>query len=178
MKKYPATTFLLATSLFLQVLFTLFPSTMDFFAFNPSAGPFGWIGLITYQVSHGSWSHLIGNFTFGLPFLVFLEGKLGRKKLLEFYFLCGLAAALFNLHLYGPTSCIGSSGSIFGIMVGACLAFGESVQEHLVALAFLLALLLPQLALAPFQAFVGVAFYAHIGGAIGGILLASRLYKV
>lgn len=178
MKKFPATTFLLGVSILLQVLFSVCPPLMDFLSFHPSQGPLGWAGIITYQVSHGSWSHLIGNFKFGLPFMLYLEYRLGRKQFLEFYFICGIASALLNLIIMGPdTGMIGSSGAIFGVAVGACLAFGESLQEHLLAVAVFSVLFIPQLALAPMQPILGVAFYGHIGGGLAGLLLCSRLYS-
>jgi membrane associated rhomboid family serine protease len=177
MKKYPATFFLLLTSIVVQFILSRHPSLMAYFAFNPSLGVLSILGLITHMVSHGSWGHLIGNFTFGLPFLLFLEHRLGKEKTLEFYFFSGVAAALLELLLAGGGMMIGSSGALFGVFAGACLAFGETTEEHLLAVGVFLALFIQQLAYAPLGALFGIAFYAHVGGALGGLLLSHRLYS-
>lgn len=136
------------------------------------------VNLISYQLSHGGWAHLLGNFTFGLPFMLYLESKLGKKKFLEYYTSCGLFAAAFHLLLSGSSGgVIGSSGSIFGCMVGACLMYGETKEDHILAVAFLLLMLIAQLASATSNPFSMVAYWGHIGGGIGALILSARAYS-
>lgn len=177
MKRYPATFFILLTSLFLQVMFTAHPSLVYYFVFNPSTWMGRTFGLITHMVSHGNWAHLIGNFTFGLAPMIYLEHKLGRKRFLEFYLICGFASCGLQYILGGPGALIGSSGAIFGVMAGACMFFGETMEESILALAFFLVLFIKQLALAPMGFLFGIAFYGHIGGGLAGLLLSTRFYQ-
>lgn len=176
MTKYPGTMFVLALCILLEVTCDFFPEFRNFLALHPG----GWaapLQIITYQFAHAGWEHLIGNFCYGLPFMAFLESKIGKKKFLEFYVLCGISSAVFMALLAGPVGIIGASGSIFGCMVGACLAFGNDFRlDHAMALVLLLARLIPQLAMAPAGNIYGIAFYGHVGGAIGGLVLAHRFY--
>jgi len=177
LRRYPATFFILITSLALQVFCTFFPSVTDVLALTPGSF-FVPLQLISHQLSHASWPHLIGNFTFGLPFLLFLEHKLGRAKVLEYYILCGLGSAALQCLLGSPSSTlIGSSGALFGVMVGACLAFGTTKVEHYLAMALIAARVIPQLAAAPESMHTDIAVYMHIGGALTGIALSHTLYN-
>lgn len=153
---------------------------MGSFSFAPSHGLEGWFGLVTAMFSHGNWDHLIGNYCFGLPSMLYLETKLGSKKFIEFFLLCGIGGSLLNLYAVGPSSCIGSSGALFGIFAGACMAFGDTVWEHRLGILFFLMSLLPQFMGIPLQllGLTNVAVYAHIGGALTALILLPRLYKV
>ena len=134
--------------------------------------------LITHMVAHGNWEHLLGNFGFGLPFMLFLERKLGKEAFLRFYVICGLAAVLLNLTIMGAgMGMIGSSGAIMGVMAGACMNFGEGLLEHCIGVALLTMLLVPNIIMAPLQPLIGVAFYGHIGGALCGMVLSARVHQ-
>lgn len=176
MIKYKGTTFLLMTSIILQVLCSAFPSLTDHLCFTFQV--FTWpITLFTHMVAHAGWGHLIGNYTFGLAPMMYVERQYGRKGLMNLFFLCGLTGALMNVIVHGDVPCIGSSGAIFGMMAVACVTFGRSALEHLLALGLLLCVLVPQICMAPFSFLTGIAHWAHIGGALGGILLTHKLFR-
>ncbi len=177
MKRYPATFFVLLMSVFVQLLCLTNPGLMETLAFRPADGILGWLGILTYQFDHTGWGHLIGNFSFGLPFMLFLEHRLGRVKMMEYYVACGITSAMLQLMLEGPQPLVGSSGSVMGCMVGACMAFGDSTAEHILALSLLLCVLIPQLYMAPLGGLTGVAYYCHIGGALSGLLLSHRIHR-
>ncbi len=176
MTKYKGTFTLLGISIALQVLCTIFPELTDRLCFSMSwTAPFT---LFTHMVGHGGWAHLIGNYSFGLPSMMYLEGRIGRNKFLEVFFLCGAFGALLNCILMGNVPMIGSSGAIAGTFAAACCLFGKTKIEHVVALAALTCFFVAQVVSWPEEAFTGVAFMAHIGGALMGMLLMHKLYAL
>lgn len=175
--RFKGTMFLLGTCVVVQVLAGFVPDLAGAMAFS-AAWPFplNLITLVAHQFGHGGWGHLMGNFTFGLPFMLFLESKLGRQRLVEMYLLCGVCAALCQTLLAGYGPMIGSSGAIFGLAVAACMEFGDTKLEHAIALLLAAAMLLPQIAMGPYEALTGVAYFAHVGGALGAMFLSKKLY--
>lgn len=176
MSKYKGTFSLLLLSITIQCLCSMFPSLIDVLVFKPQSWTFP-ITILTAMVSHGSWAHLIGNYMFGLPAMMYMESKLGRVRFLELFVLCGLFGSMLDLIMIHPEGCIGSSGAIAGIFAAACMVFGTNRLEHLLAMTAMLCFLVPQIEAAPFEAFVGIGFWCHIGGALAGILLTHRLYR-
>jgi membrane associated rhomboid family serine protease len=177
MTKYRTTFRILSACVLIECLCQVFPTLRDFLAFNPGAGWFGWFGLMTHMFAHGGWAHLIGNFMFGLPFMMYLETRVGHKNLFTLYVLTGLAGTLFNTVALGPMGMIGASGAIMGCFGAACMLFGESRWEHLLAMSVLVCMLGQQIIVAQYEMLAGIGFYAHVGGCIAGMLLVSRLYK-
>lgn len=136
---------------------------------------------------HGSWMHLIGNMWFLHVFGNNVEDVMGRGRFLLFYLLCGLAAAGAQTAA-GPGSLIpmvGASGAIGGVM-GAYVALYPRagvvtfvflgifarmmVIPAFVMLGYWFLLQLLSGAVAPTEG-GGVAFWAHVGGFLGGLLL-------
>jgi membrane associated rhomboid family serine protease len=176
MKKYPATFQILGLCVALQLVFTVYPELTGCLGFNPG-NLWTWPGILTYQVTHAGWAHLTNNFAFGLPFMFYLEHKLGSKKFTEFYFGCGVISALFHAALGGPGILIGASGSLFGVMTGACLAFGRSKATHTLAMFYCTFMLLEQLLNTQNPFLFGIAFWGHVGGAVGAFVLSSWFYN-
>lgn len=177
MKKLSGTIELLLLSLILQAICTLYPAFTEYLAFVPNQLS-GWIGLISHMVAHANWPHLLGNFGFGLPFMLYLEHKLGKKAFLEFYFICGIASAMLNLLMMGGEhGMIGSSGAIMGCAVGAAVVYGDDLKHQVLGLGMVCLLLLPQLADVQYAALTQVAVWGHVGGALMALLLSTRLYK-
>jgi membrane associated rhomboid family serine protease len=146
--------------------------------------------LITSMFLHGGWFHLIGNMWFLWVFGSHVEDALGSAKFAIFYLLSGIAAGtvqlLLNLGSTVPT--IGASGAIAGVMGAYLILFPRSRVVTLVfIIVFITTVELPaafmliywfaiQLlsGLASFSSFTdqgGVAWFAHVGGFIAGILL-------
>jgi membrane associated rhomboid family serine protease len=168
---------IMCTSIMIQSVCQYHPHLIDLLSFNPSYGVFSLLGVFTSMFAHASWDHLIGNYLFGLPFMLYLESKLGPRKMLEYCVLCGFFAATIFVVLSGPIQCIGSSGAVFGCMAGACLAYGNTFKEHFWAMVFMLLLLIPQMLMGPYSAMTGTAHYAHVGGVVGALILSSRYYR-
>jgi rhomboid family protein len=146
--------------------------------------------VFTSMFLHGSWMHLIGNMWFLWVFGDNIEDSMGRVRYAIFYLVCGVAAAMTQV-LLNPSSVIpmvGASGAISGVM-GAYLVLYPRVRVYaLVILGFFFtSIALPawtmlvywaaiQLVSGVFGLFAresagGVAFWAHVGGFLAGVVL-------
>jgi len=146
---------------------------------------------------HGGWLHLIGNMWTLYIFGDNVEGHLGHFRYLMFYLLCGLMAALIhlftNLHSQMPT--IGASGAIAGIMGAYFLLYPNARIVTLVFIFFFITMIeIPAYVFLGFWFFIqffngafsvlsganrfgGIAWWAHIGGFGGGILLVKTVFS-
>jgi membrane associated rhomboid family serine protease len=151
-----------------------------------------WLSPLTSMFMHGGWLHLIGNMWFLWVFGNNVEDSMGRMRFVSFYVLCGLAAALAQI-LSNPSSpipMVGASGAIGGVMgayaflyphahVHMLLVFGIFVTRAawpawvVLGYWFVLQILggLPSLEAEG----GGVAFWAHVGGFVAGLLLVILL---
>jgi membrane associated rhomboid family serine protease len=149
------------------------------------------LSLFTSMFLHGGWMHVLGNMLFLWVFGRNLEDLIGSGRFLAFYIVCGLAAAVthvvFNPYSRAPT--IGASGAIAGVMGAYLIKFPRSQIDTLVPIIFFftrLAVPAPLYLLFWFLLqFVpaigslsetaynsgGVAWFAHVGGFIAGMLL-------
>jgi len=142
--------------------------------------------IATSMFLHGGWMHLIGNMLFLYVFANNIEDSMGHGRFVVFYLLCGLAAALTQA-LMAPDSTIpmvGASGAISGVL-GAYLMlhpfawikllmpyiviFFVWVPAWLMLGAWFGFQLLQSLMTPADQA--GVAFGAHAGGFVAGMVL-------
>ncbi|MCA9940519.1 MAG: rhomboid family intramembrane serine protease [Anaerolineales bacterium] len=142
--------------------------------------------LLTAMFLHGSWGHLLGNMLYLWIFGDNIEDQLGRSRFLLFYFLTGLAATMTQT-LIDPNSTlpnVGASGAIAGIMGGYLLLFPSARILTLVGYFFVrvpaVLVLIFWFGIQLFGGFGslngwqqdgGVAFFAHIGGFVAGIIL-------
>ena len=153
----------------------------------------GWETVLTSMFMHGGWLHLIGNMWFLWVFGNNVEDSSGRLRFLIFYLLCGAIAALAQ-SLANPESripMVGASGAISGVM-GAYIILYPKVRVHMLVflgfyvtklavpayfmLGYWLLIQLVSGALAVGQESGGVAFLAHAGGFVAGMLLIT-LFK-
>jgi membrane associated rhomboid family serine protease len=151
--------------------------------------------ILTSMFLHGSWMHLIGNMWFLWLFGNNIEDSMTRPRFLVFYLLCGLAAALLQVFVEPDSAApmVGASGAISGVM-GAYLVLYPRVRVYtLVPLGFIMTnLALPawgmliywmvlQLAGGVTGIFSeqsgGVAFWAHVGGFVAGVVLIKFFSK-
>jgi len=144
--------------------------------------------LFSHMFLHGGWLHLIGNLWFLHVFGDNVEGRLGHGRYLVFYLLCGLAAAAAQV-LSAPGSfvpMIGASGAVAGVLGAYFLLFPGARVLTLVPLVILFPMLhLPALVFLGFWALMqffrgtaelvggatdGVAWWAHVGGFVFGLV--------
>lgn len=151
----------------------------------------GLITLFTHMFLHGGWLHLIGNMVFLWVFGDNIEAVLGKVMYLAFYIAGGLAAAALQI-LVDPASTIpsvGASGAIAAILGAYVVMFPRSRVKVMVmsragmgmtrvtALIFLGIWFVTQLFNGvaslgvPTAQTGGIAFWAHIGGFLFGLVV-------
>jgi len=145
---------------------------------------------------HGDWLHVIGNMIFLYIFGSNVEVKMGHFKYLIFYVVCGLAAALFHVltNLGSLIPMVGASGAISGVLGAYITLFPISEFRNPVPIFFLKDIRSVPAAAIIFLWLViqflngigtidksvdtgGVAFWAHIGGFVAGLILVRFFYK-
>jgi membrane associated rhomboid family serine protease len=151
--------------------------------------------VLTSMFMHGSWMHLLGNMWFLWLFGNNIEDSMTRPRFVAFYLLSGLGAALAQVAA-DPASAVpmvGASGAISGVM-GAYLVLFPRVRVYtMVPLGFFLqSMALPAWVMLIYWAFLqfaggitsvvseqmgGVAFWAHLGGFIAGVVLVKAFER-
>jgi len=146
-----------------------------------------WFTLFTSMFMHGGWMHIIGNMLYLYIFGDNVEDHWGHLRFFVIYILCGIAASLsfiaFNLHSTLPS--LGASGAIAGIL-GAYLVLFPKNQVRVLVFRFFTTL--PAYVVLGFWIVLqfisqigeightaetsGVAYMAHIGGFITGVIFA------
>ena len=140
---------------------------------------------------HGSWMHLIGNMWFLWLFGNNIEDSMTRSRFLVFYLLCGVAAALAQVVASpaSPVPMVGASGAISGVM-GAYLVLFPRVRVYtFIPLGFFMqSVALPAWVMLIYWMVLqvlggitsvyaeqggGVAFWAHFGGFLAGVVLVK-----
>lgn len=156
-----------------------------------------YLSIFTSMFLHGGWLHLIGNMWYLWIFGDNVEDSMGRLRFLIFYLLCGIGAALFHIytHPYSPIPCIGASGAISGVMGAYYVLFPYARIITLVPVFFFITFIeIPAFFFllfwfmiqffngafsiaAPHAFYEGVAWWAHIGGFICGVVLVFFFKK-
>ena len=149
--------------------------------------------MFTSMFLHGGCLHIIGNMWFLWIFGDVVEDRMGRIPYLIFYIVCGLGAAVAQTIVsWGSTvPTLGASGAIAGVMGAYIVWFPRSQVLTLVPLLiFFFTIRLPAffvvgywfvlqflsgLAALTMPDTGGVAFWAHVGGFLLGVLLASTM---
>jgi len=141
--------------------------------------------LITSMFMHAGWIHLLGNMLYLYIFGDNVEDAFGHISYLLFYITCGLAAAFAHImSLTNPAdfdvAVLGASGAISGVL-GAYVVFYPKARiitllgyiiVPLPAILFLGFWFVMQWLYGFFDVSGGVAYWAHVGGFIAGMILA------
>jgi membrane associated rhomboid family serine protease len=171
------------------------PYSMDEFVLRYGIVPdrLHYSSLVTAMFLHGGWLHLLGNMWFLWIFGKSVEDVMGHAKYLGFYMICGVLSGiihvLFNFYSRVPT--IGASGAIAGVMGAYLIEFPRARIVTLVPIFIFITtleipaafLLLYWFAIQFFSGFGsigssqvasgGVAWFAHVGGFLAGMLLVK-----
>jgi membrane associated rhomboid family serine protease len=155
-----------------------------------------WIDIFTSMFMHGGWEHILGNMLFLWIFGNNVEDAMGRVRFVVFYVGAGLAASAaqiwVTLRFGSPEEAtipnLGASGAIAGVLGAYIVLYPHARVVTLVFLFlfelpalffigvwFLLQLWLGGFSLMSPEAGGGVAFFAHIGGFVFG-LVTVRLF--
>jgi membrane associated rhomboid family serine protease len=191
-------TFVTGGLIAVNVIVFLYQATLSYYRLNQFVMSWGivpddlhLISLLTSMFLHGGWLHLLGNMLFLWVFGRNIEDLIGGGRFLIFYILCGLAAAVVQVlaNPYSQVPTIGASGAIAGVMGAYLIKFPRSQIDTLAILfIFITRIAIP----APFYLLFwfamqflngyesigdrsytggGVAWFAHIGGFIAGMLV-------
>jgi membrane associated rhomboid family serine protease len=148
------------------------------------------ITLLTSMFLHGGWAHLIGNMVYLAIFGDNVESSLGHVKYLVFYLACGIAGALAHVftspHSTVPT--LGASAAISGVLAAYLMYFPSNQVRVLFAYRVMAVPALVVIGLWALMQFVssagailspseggGVAYTAHVGGFVAGLVLGAVL---
>lgn len=143
------------------------------------------VTLFSSMFLHGGFMHLIGNMLYLWIFGNNIEDTLGHFRFLTFYLLAGLSAALIQV-LSDPqstTPMIGASGAVAGVLGAYLLLFPQARILTLMFIFFFIRMIrvpalivlgswfMMQLLGVTSGAETGVAFFAHIGGFVVGLVM-------
>lgn len=186
----------------LNVVVFLYEISLDPYSRNHFIATYGVVPVraelfdyVTSMFLHGGWMHIIGNMWFLWIFGDNIEDILGRGRYLLFYLGCGIAAAVAQT-MVSPDSrvpMIGASGAIAGVMGAYLVKFPHARVVTLIPIfIFFTTLEVPALIILIYwfvlQLFSGigsigdmhlarggVAFFAHVGGFVAGMILIKLL---
>lgn len=148
----------------------------------------GLLPIFTSMFLHGGWFHILSNMWILIIFGDNVEDRMGGGRYLLFYLLSGTAAALLQTFLYPASNIpmVGASGAIAGVLGAYLILYPRARVATLVPIIFIFTLVeLPAIIFLGFwfisQLFSGwlalggadlggVAWWAHIGGFIFGML--------
>lgn len=149
-------------------------------------GGLSWEALVTSMFLHGGWFHLVGNLWFLWIFGNNVEDSMGHLRFLVFYVLTGVTAALAHVAL-DPASTIpmvGASGAISAVMGAYLVLYPRARVDTLFwFVVFVRVVPLPAWVLLGYWFLIqlvstgaaggggGVAYAAHVGGFVAGVLL-------
>ena len=160
---------------------------------NPSHGYFPgpspiWLTIFTSMFMHGGILHIAGNLLYLWIFGNNVEDALGHFKFAIFYLLCGTAAALAHI-VSSPGSIVptvGASGAIAGVLGAYLILYPDARILTLIFLGiFVTTVSIPAVIMLGYWFLIqlisagafptaggGVAYWAHIGGFVFGVILA------
>jgi membrane associated rhomboid family serine protease len=150
-----------------------------------------WIKIFSSMFLHGSWFHIISNMWVLLIFGDNVEARLGGFRYLLFYLLSGAAAGLIQSYVLPASAVpmIGASGAVAGVLGAYLILFPRSRVASLVPILFIFTLVeVPAFIFLLFWFFSqlysglfpveggggsGIAWWAHVGGFVFGVLMVS-----
>jgi rhomboid family protein len=149
-----------------------------------------WVSLFTSMFMHAGWLHILGNMVFLWVFGDNIENAMGHLRYLVFYLLCGLAASFLEIVTSASSAApgLGASGAIAGVLGAYLMLYPLSRVGTLIPIAivlipvrlpawvligfwFVLQLFNGIVSLSAKAAQGGVAYWAHVGGFVAGIVL-------
>jgi len=183
----------------LNVVVFLYEIRLDSYSLNVFIQHYGLVPdrlhayqLFTSMFIHGGWMHILGNMWFLWVFGRGVEDSIGHTRYLLFYLACGVVSAIANVLAtpFSPVPTVGASGAIAGVMGAYLIRFPRArIITLVLIIVFFTTLDIPAAFLLLYwfaiQFFNGVgsigggsqvargdvAWFAHIGGFIAGMLL-------
>ncbi len=146
-----------------------------------------WLTLLSSMFLHGGIMHVLGNMLYLWIFGDNVEDAMGPLRFLVFYLLCGAVASFAQIAIGSGSSVplVGASGAIAGVLAAYFMLFPQAKVLTIIPIFFFLRLLaVPAVFLLGFWFILqvvsgagtlgsesGVAWFAHIGGFLAGLIL-------
>ncbi len=160
-------------------------SEIDFPTFTPV------LTLFTSMFMHSGWMHFLGNMLYLWIFADNVEDKMGKKKFIFFYTLCGLIAAISQaaINIESQIPMIGASGAIAGVLGSYMYFYPKAKILVLIPFLIFFTIRVPAYILLLIWFFLqfynfaindmdsSVAWLAHIGGFVTGYLYSRINYS-
>jgi membrane associated rhomboid family serine protease len=164
--------------IYIGVSLSPFPTLRQYFIlYPPGTDLFRPVQLFTHMFMHGSTFHIM----FNMLALYFIgpavEAFWGSKKFLFYYLFCGVGAMLTHIVLGTNAPVVGASGAIYGVLAAFAYLFPNTQMMLLfppipIKAKYLVLILVGiDLFSGMSGSNTGIAHFAHIGGAVFGILL-------
>lgn len=154
-----------------------------------------YVTLITSQFLHASWLHIGGNMLFLYIFGDNVEDRMGHWWYLVFYLFCGITAGLTQVAIAPDATIpsIGASGAIAGVLAAYLVLFPSArVRTIIFIFIFITMVTVPAIVLIGLwfllqffdgvaslshvqQSMGGVAYFAHVGGFLTGLIITLLL---
>ncbi len=153
-----------------------------------------WITIFSAMFIHGGWFHILSNMWVLFIFGDNIEDRLGHARYLIFYLLSGVAAALLESFLLAGSNVpmIGASGAIAGVLGAYLISFPRARIASIVPIFFIFTIIeIPAwifllfwfvsqlfsgwLSLEGAAASSGIAWWAHVGGFLFGLLAVNLM---
>lgn len=171
-----------------QTQFWIFRSFGFVPGYYTGALPFGWeafAGPLTFTFLHGSWTHILLNGFMMMAFGTGVERWMGGKRLLAFFMLCNLCAALaqFVFDPFSTAPVIGASGGLSGLFAAVLLmmqqqqGLGSGNRYGIWPFIILWIVISVVFGLIGGPGGSSVAWAAHIGGFLAGFVLCKPVMR-
>lgn len=150
--------------------------------------PYNMLTVFSSMFLHGGLLHLGGNMLYMWIFANNIEDAMGHGRFIIFYFAAGVVAAFAQI-FYDPSSTIpmiGASGAVSGVLGAYLVLYPYArIKTLLFIIIFIKIVELPAIVLLTIWFFMqvlysrleGVAWYAHIGGFVFGLLTIKLFSK-
>jgi membrane associated rhomboid family serine protease len=175
----------------LAYTFGTVPARFPSFLVGHSSFESAFLPLLTSMFLHSGWLHIAGNMLFLWVFGDNVEDFFGHLQYLVFYIVCGVGAGLLHVlfNFSSPIPALGASGAISGVMGAYVVLYPRA---RVLTLVFIFLIPLPAILILGWwfvmqflegvstlgmKSAGGVAWWAHIGGFILGMLIAKAGQK-
>ncbi len=150
--------------------------------------PYNVMTIFTSMFIHGGFLHIFGNMLYLWIFGKNVEDAAGHMRFIVFYLLSGIAAALvqYSFDPSSPVPMVGASGAISGVLGAYLILFPRAKVKTLIfVFLFITTIDIPAMLLLTVWFFVqiafshgqGVAWFAHIGGFVFGMLTVKMFAR-
>lgn len=155
---------------------------------------YSWITILTSMFMHASWMHIIGNMIYLWAFGREIEDAMGSFKFICFYLIGGVVAMMSQVlgDPFARVPCLGASGAIAAVMGAFLVTYPrDRIRTVVFFLIFVRITFIPAALLIGFWFLMqilnfgsvatvrtgGVAYLAHIGGFLFGVITARLLVR-